>query len=241
MSTVLTENPLRFDDDGPRYPAIRPKDAASLILYRREGAAIRVLMGERASGHAFLPGHFVFPGGRVEPGDMRLALATDLRPEVRAKVAAGSSPAKARGLALAAIRETIEETGMLVGEKRPTVPRTRSAAWTNFFAHNIIPRLEVLDFVARAITPPGRPRRFDARFFMADTAHIAHKLDPGAIGGELLEPVWLSLGEARAAKVLPITRAILAEVEARLGAELDPLRPVPFYIPQRGKAVIVSL
>jgi hypothetical protein len=105
----------------------------------------------------------------------------------------------------------------------------------------MIPRLEVLDFVARAITPPGRPRRFDARFFMADAAHIAHALDPGAVGGELLKPVWLTLAEARAAKVLPITRLILAEVEARLGAKPDPARPVPFYIPQRGKAVIVSL
>ena len=241
MGAVLSENPFLFEADGPRHPAFRPRDAASLILFRREGAVIRVLMGERASSHAFLPGHFVFPGGRMEAGDMRLSLSTDLRPEVRAKVAVGSSPAKARGLALGAIRETFEETGVLVGQKGLAVPRTRSQAWRRFFAHNMIPRLEVLDFVARAITPPGRPRRFDARFFMADAAHIGLALDPGAVGGELLKPVWLTLAEARAAKILPITRVILAEVEARLGTEPDPLRPVPFYIPQRGKAVIVSL
>ena len=237
---MLTENPFRFDD-GPRHPAIRPKDAASLILYRREGTAIRVLMGERSSGHAFLPGHFVFPGGRVEPSDMRLRVSTDLRPEVRAKVAAGSTLAKARGLALAAIRETFEETGVLVGEKSRDRPRTRAPAWRHFFAEGVIPRLEGLDFVARAVTPPGCPRRFDARFFMADAAHIAHVLALGAVGGELLKPVWLTLAEARAAKVLPITRVILTEVEARLGSAPDPYRPVPFYIPQRGKAVIVSL
>src|ERR1700712_5690046 len=113
---MVTENPFQFDDEGPPHPTIRPRDAASLILVRRDPDAIPVRMGERSPSHAFLPGHFVFPGGRVEPGDGRLSLATDLRPEVRAKVAAGTSPAKARALALAAIRETFEETGLLVGE-----------------------------------------------------------------------------------------------------------------------------
>jgi hypothetical protein len=57
----------------------------------------------------------------------------------------------------------------------------------------VIPRLEALDFVARAITPPGHLRRFDARFFMADAAHIAHTLDGGAASGALLTPIWLTL------------------------------------------------
>ena len=235
------ENPFLFDDDSPRHPAIRPKDAASLILFRREGQTIRLLMGERAPGHVFLPGRFVFPGGRVEPSDIRLRVSTDLRPEVRAKVAAGTSPAKARALALAAIRETFEETGLLVGQASTLLPRTRSTGWRRFFTHGVIPRLEVLDFVARAITPPGRSRRFDARFFMADAGHIAHALDAGSVSGELVRPVWLTLAEARAADILPITRCIVSEVEARLGAAPDPARPVPFYIPQRGKAVILSL
>jgi 8-oxo-dGTP pyrophosphatase MutT (NUDIX family) len=233
------ENPFLFEDDGPRHPRVRPKDAASLILYRCEGKVIRVLMGERASTHAFLPGHFVFPGGRVEPADGRLIVATDLRPEVRAKVAAGTSPVRARALGLAAIRETFEETGFLVGERTTVSLHTRSSAWRAFFDQDVIPKLEALDFVARAITPPGRPRRFDARFFM--TAHIAKEQGPAPTGGELIKPVWLTLAQARAAKALPITRLILSEVEARLGPAPDARRPVPFFIPQRGKAVIVSL
>jgi 8-oxo-dGTP pyrophosphatase MutT (NUDIX family) len=195
----------------------------------------------RGPAHVFLPGRFVFPGGRVDAGDMRLALATDFRPEVRVKVAAGVGRLRARALGLAAIRETFEETGLLVGERSAAMPRTRSPAWRRFLTHGVIPNLEVLDFIARAITPPGRPRRFDARFFMADAGHIAHCLDAESATGELLKLVWLTFAEALAADVLPITRCVLAEAEARLTGPPDPLRPVPFLIPRRGKAVILSL
>ncbi len=87
-----------------------------------------------------------------------------------ARVARGITTARARGLALAAVRETFEETGILIGE-RGAAPRTRSPAWMKFFAHGIAPRLDTLTFIARAITPPNRTRRFDARFFMARCEH----------------------------------------------------------------------
>jgi hypothetical protein len=105
----------------------------------------------------------------------------------------------------------------------------------------VTPRLEALDFIARAITPPGRPRRFDARFFMAPAEEVAATLDASETSGELLKPSWLTLKEARSADVLPITRCIIDEIEARLGDGADPARPVPFFIPHRGKAVIVQL
>ena len=235
------EEIFRFDDDGPRWPAVKPKDAASLVLVKREGNAVRVLMAERHSSHVFLPGRLVFPGGRLEAGDLRLPVSTDLRPEVRTKVAAGTSLPKARGLALAAIRETFEETGLMLGERTRTSPRTRSEGWAKFFAHGVIPKLERLEFIARAITPPGRPRRFDARFFMADAEDIAESLDAAETTGELLTPVWLTLKEAREARVLPITRCVLSEVEARISGDAVPDRPVPFYLLRRGKAVILSL
>ena len=235
------EEIFRFDDDGPRFPAVRPRDAASLVLVKRERNTIRVLMAERHSSHVFLPGRFVFPGGRLEPGDCRLQLGTDLEPHVRVKVAAGTGLAKARGLALAAVRETFEETGLMVGERAPDRPRTRSPGWARFFAQGIVPKLERLEFIARAVTPPGRPRRFDARFFMAGADDIAGALDAKETTGELLNPVWLTLEEARQARVLPITRCVLSEVEARLTGETAPDRPVPFYLPRRGKTVILSL
>jgi hypothetical protein len=128
-----------------------------------------------------------------------------------------------------------------VGEHKTTCPGTRSPAWRRFLSHGVVPKLDEFDFVARAIIPPGRQRRFDARFFLADAEHIAQELDPEEARGELLKPVWLTLTEARAAEILPITRCILDEVEARLSDGPDPARPVPFYIPRRGRAVIVSL
>ena len=238
---MTQDNPFRFADEGPRHPNVRPKDAASLVLVRRDGDAVRVLMGERAKAHVFLPGRFVFPGGRIDLGDLRLGVATDLRPEVRAKVAAGITPARARALALAAIRETFEETGLLVGKKTSAPPSSRADAWRRFFAEGVAPHLESLEFIARAITPPGRPRRFDARFFMADAEDIAAALDPKAASGELLMPVWLTLPEARAADILPITHCVLNEVEARLVPGQGTARPTPFYIPRRGKALVKHL
>src|SRR4051812_30230058 len=97
---------------------IRPRDAATLILLDREGDEILVLMGRRHAGHAFMPGKFVFPGGRTDSADSRIAVATPLLPEEEARLTAGVgriSPSRARAIALSAIRETYEEAGLLIG------------------------------------------------------------------------------------------------------------------------------
>ncbi len=223
-----------FAADGAIVPdAKRPKDAATLILVKREGEP-RILMGQRHAGMAFMAGKFVFPGGRMDPADQRIAVACDLRPDVMAKLSVRSTPARARGLALAAIRETFEETGVIVGTRSESLPRTRSPAWARFFAHGIAPGLDALDFIARAVTPPRRARRFDARFFMADASAIAHVLEDAA-NEELLKPCWLTLAEARAVDLPIITRRILEEVEGWLTS--GP-RPVPYFRFQRGKAQV---
>jgi len=223
-------------------PALRPKDAATLIIVRRDRDGMRVLMGERHQRHVFQPGKLVFPGGRLDPGDQRLNLAHDLAPHVLARVSSGAGSSKARGLALAAIRETFEETGALMGERASTTPRTRSPSWKKFFSHGIVPRLDALDFIGRAVTPPGRTRRYDTRFFMADASAIAHTLDAEHRSDELLDPVWLTLDEARAAKIMGITRLMLAEVEDRLaGGPAAAARPAPFFAMRRGKPNITWL
>jgi 8-oxo-dGTP pyrophosphatase MutT (NUDIX family) len=214
---------------------LRPKDAATLVLVRRDADAPRILMGCRNAGMAFMANKYVFPGGRMDPGDQRIPVAHDLRPSVMALVAKGITTARARGLALAAVRETFEETGILVGERAQT-PRTRSPAWVKFFAHGIAPRLDGLTLIARAITPPNRTRRFDARFFMTEASAIGHTLDATA-HEELLKPAWLTLEEARALDLAPITRRVLDEVELRLDDGLDAGRPVPFFRFLRGKTV----
>jgi 8-oxo-dGTP pyrophosphatase MutT (NUDIX family) len=218
-----------FDSDNEKIVAgaLRPKDAATLILVKRDGGTPRVLMGRRHEGMAFMAGKYVFPGGRIDPGDQRVLVASDLRPEVLAKLSHGISPTRAKGLALAAIRETFEETGVILGERAAKIPRTRTEAWKRFFAHGLVPRLDTLDYIARAITPPNRTRRFDARFFMVDAAHIGRALDH-VESDELLEACWLTFAQARAQDLPTITRRMIDEVEARV-ANPGGARAVPFF------------
>lgn len=217
---------------------LRPKDAASLVLVRRDADAPRVLMGKRHENMAFMANKVVFPGGRVDPCDARVKLGGDFKPGVRERLLREVSETRARALALAAIRETFEEAGILLGERAIGLPRTRSA-WSRFFAHGVAPRLDALDYIARAITPPNRSRRFDARFFMADASAIARELDAPHTD-ELLTPCWLTFAEAHAIDIPAITRAVLAEVEARV-IDADASRPVPFFRFLRGKSQVEFL
>jgi 8-oxo-dGTP pyrophosphatase MutT (NUDIX family) len=229
-----------FDPDNEAVVrnALRPKDAATLVLVKREGGTPRILMGQRHGNMAFMANKYVFPGGRLDPADMRVPVDSELAPHVAARAGHGASPARARGLALAAIRETFEETGILLGVRAGKTPRTRAPAWQKFFSHGIVPRLDTLEMIARAITPPNRTRRFDARFFMADAGLIAHALE-GAETEELLTPAWLTIAEARALDLPSITRTVLNEVEARLAGDTG--RPVPFFRFTRGKPAMIHL
>jgi 8-oxo-dGTP pyrophosphatase MutT (NUDIX family) len=147
------------------------------------------------------------------------------------------TPVRARALALAAIRETSEETGLLIGQRNGSTPRAPAPAWQPFVDTNLPPNLAALTFVARAITPPGRPRRFDARFFVAHRRDIAAEL-PGAVGpeAELVELCWLGFDEAHAANLPLITKVVLTEIESRLKADQFQRPPVPFYFYRHGRA-----
>jgi len=218
------------------WQPIRPKNAATLVLVDRSGTSPRVLMGRRHANHRFLPGKYVFPGGRVDPADSRITPAADLAPDTANRLLkgmrGGARPSMARALALAAIRETYEEAGLLIGRGVEAPPRSRSPSWRRFFAHRVVPALDRIAFVARAITPPRRPRRFDTRFFVADADAVAS--DAGRVetpADELLELNWLTFEEARATDIPNITRFVLGEIERRLNdGDLAALgRPVPFF------------
>jgi 8-oxo-dGTP pyrophosphatase MutT (NUDIX family) len=231
-----------FDSDNEQIigGVLRPKDAATLVIVKRDAGVPRVLMGQRHGNMAFMANKYVFPGGRIDPADMRISVTSQLRPHVAARAGHGSTPARARGLALAAIRETFEETGILIGERSENVPRTRAPAWKKFFEHKVVPRLDKLEIIARAVTPPNRTRRFDARFFMVDASAIVHELEE-LDNEELLTPAWLTLNEARALDLPSITRTVLDEVEARVSEGADPSRPIPFYRFSRGKAALIHI
>src|SRR5262249_5839644 len=158
------------------HKTIRPKDAATLILIYRSGKVPKVLLGKRHERHKFMPGKFVFPGGGVDPSDKRMPVARALDKRAEARLLARfhkGSPVRARALALAAIRETCEETGLILGT-RAEAASVPDGAWSVFAQNKILPDLGAIHFVGRAITPPGRPRRFDARFFTMDASAIAH-------------------------------------------------------------------
>lgn len=213
-------------------PAVRPKHAATLIIVRRDASVPHVLMGRRNSGLSFMPNKYVFPGGRVDRADAQTRPHTELRPEVAARLTLGCSANQARALGMAAIRETFEETGLLVGRKSDAPLATREKVWTDFASYGVVPALDIIDYVGRAITPSHQPKRFDARFFMVDAEHIHGDLHEATnVSAELLEIHWLPIIEAKKLELQGITLLMLAEIEKRLAmptakaAEL----PVPFY------------
>ena len=224
--------------------AVRPRDAATLVLVRREqDGRAHVLMGQRHGGHRFMPNKFVFPGGRVDPGDSRVTPSAELRREVMEKLCHGGrcSPAKARALAMAAVRETFEETGLLVGDIG-TPSATRSRPWAAFMANGVVPRLDILDYVARAITPPYRDRRFDARFFLCDAEYIQGDVhDTTGASGELLQIHWVPLDEAKQLDLPSITHMVIEEVDRRLHEPGGRDRPVPFYLTRHGKRTVEAV
>ncbi|HEY7247119.1 MAG TPA: NUDIX hydrolase [Xanthobacteraceae bacterium] len=219
--------------DKPVQGAPHPKDAATLILLDRSGPTPKVLLGKRHASHKFMPGKFVFPGGRVDPADSRMPVARRLDPAAQSRLmkrVARPSPARAHAFALAAIRETFEETGLLLGVPVTEIPPAPKGAWQAFAQAKILPDLSSLYFIGRAITPPGRPRRFDARFFSLDATAIARRIE-GLTGpdAELVELIWMSLPEAKQLDLSVVTVVMLEELELRLAEGLSHDPPVPFY------------
>ena len=233
-----------FDDIGPATPGngfprprpVRPRDAATLIIVdHREADRPKVLMGRRNGRHDFMPDKWVFPGGRIDPSDFRAPHGSDLRPETAERLQKTAPPARARALAMAAIRETFEEAGLLLAKAAPARPGV--GPWREFLAHGALPDLEAMEFVARAVTPPMSPKRFDARFFMARADRLI-SLERQADCGELDEIAWFALDEALELDLPSVTRFVLHEVPARLA---NPRHPVPSLRFTRGKAQLHHL
>jgi 8-oxo-dGTP pyrophosphatase MutT (NUDIX family) len=211
---------------------LRPRDAATLILLDTSAEGVKVLLGRRHHGHAFMPGKFVFPGGRTDPADSRVPAPSELHPSEVEKLTGSLRPVsrvRARAIAMSAIRETYEEAGLLIGTRGAF--STRAAGWQAFVEHGVQPALDRLRLVARAITPPGRVRRFDTRFLAAWRHDVALALPGGGPTNELEELVWLPIGEAKEADIPTITRTVLGEVEKRLQRDptLGPGGEIPFY------------
>lgn len=203
--------------------AVRPRDAATLVIVRND-ASPKILLGKRAASHRFMPNKFVFPGGKLDRADQRIAVEESLHPAVldrlRKNVPKRVTENTLRGLALAAIRETFEETGLVVGRATRHPSASRDPVWQQYFSNGVTPPLGDLDFIARAITPTYRTRRFDTRFFMVEENCLYN--DPEALqdaSGELLELCWVTPEEARNLDLPGVTRWVIDRVEERLATQ----------------------
>jgi len=216
------------------FPDSEPRDAATLMLIdRADPANPKVLLGRRHADHKFMPGKFVFPGGRIEPFDRKMPAASELHIDAQKKLltrVADQAPDYARSFPLAAVRETCEETGLILGVKRDAPPQVPGEAWIDFARALVLPDLARIHFIARAITPPRRPKRFDTRFFTADATTIAHTIE-GVVSpnSELVEFVWSPIAEAAKLDLPTITSVVLEELNARVAAGMAHDLPVPFY------------
>ncbi|PWW04278.1 hypothetical protein DFR52_101973 [Hoeflea marina] len=209
------------------HPPRKPRDAASLLLIDRSGAKPKVLVGKRGKKHVFMPDLYVFPGGRRDAGDSRIALAVPLERSVEAQLLRATparfSTATARGLAVAAAREMLEEASVSL-----TPPDSTST---------FRPDVSSFRFIARAITPPGESRRFDTRFFACFVDEVG--ADPATVrdSEELQDLTWVPLDEPETVPMPRITSVILSELVKALAddSSLPFGRPVPFYSFSRGR------
>jgi len=217
----------------PRRPEgskpVRPRDAASLVLVKRDGPEPAVLMGRRHRKHAFMPDVFVFPGGRLDLADRQFAIDAPA-PEA----AGGGSARMLRALALTAVRETFEETGLLIGRPARTPVSAPSPSWQVFLDSGHVPAIEQLTYIYRAITPAMAVMRFHARFFLADAAHATGTL---AGSGELLDLAWYPLADTLQLPIADVTENLLRDLPHLLEA---PRRPVPLFCYKHGRATVVG-
>jgi 8-oxo-dGTP pyrophosphatase MutT (NUDIX family) len=240
MTDAAAANVVHEEKEPDHHPYYRPKDAATLILVDRSATVPKVLVGRRHDKVVFMPGKFVFPGGRVDKADNRVPVAASMPKALEENLLKGSpkiTPSRAKSLAIAAIREACEETGLCLGRKADGAAPKLDGAWKPFADAGLLPDPSGLFLIARAITPPGRVRRFDTRFFTADASAITHRVE-GVVhaDAELVELVWVEIGSKPLADLHPMTRNVLGELERRLAT--GPLQhgaPVPFYHFYAGK------
>ena len=225
--------------DAAKQEAIRPRDSSTLIIVDTTAGEPKVLMGKRRPDLVFMPGKYVFPGGRVDSLDRTVSSVDELDPNDAAKLMLEMKPnpsaSRARAIALAAVRETFEEAGLLIGAAGKATGDVESETWSRFFEHGFLPKLSQLTFFARAITPPGRPRRYDSRFFYADVSAIVHRSE--IKDGELSSLDWFTFEEVRTLDLPAITRVVLEDLIDRLALDRngrDAAAAIPFYSHRNG-------
>ena len=218
---------------GERVPA-EPRDAATVMLLRSSDDGLEVYMLRRQASMAFAPGAYVFPGGSVDSRDTDEQVAWTGPDAAEWGRIFDAPPSLARALVCAAVRETFEESGVLLaGESADSVVAdTTSDDWEAdrhalldhsvslaelLARRNLVLRADLLRPWSRWITPIVEPRRFDTRFFAAALPAGQRTRD---VGGEASEVAWvapekaLSAGERGEIRLFPPTAVTLSELAA---------------------------
>lgn len=205
------------------------RNAATVIVLRDRMTNPKILMGQRGAKAAFMPNKFVFPGGAVDAADASVDLAVPMNATCTDRLVEDIivPPITPQALAIAAIRELWEETGQVLGT--PAAWSDAPEDWQSFAATGHRPSADGMQFVFRALTPPGRPRRFDARFFLVDADKLVTDLDDfSGASDELSHLQWVTLSDARSFDMPFITEVVLSEIQAQ-ATDLDPPASVPFF------------
>jgi 8-oxo-dGTP pyrophosphatase MutT (NUDIX family) len=218
FSIYPQRRPLGHARDDSGNAPVEPRDASTLIVWRHGVKDVEVLMGRRSRSAAFVPDFFVFPGGRVDPGDYTVSTAAqlDLATAERMDVRGDTSLAKA--LAIAAVRETFEETGLMLAE-RGDIGEAANIEWAHWKACGLAPQLDRLTYFGRAITSPISPIRFHARFFIASAEALQGDL---AGSGELCELGFYPVSDVLAhLPIVDVTEFMLNRVTSYAAAPLN--------------------
>lgn len=210
--------------------AVKPRHAASLVLTRTLRGELHVLMGRRPP-RAVFPEAYVFPGGRLDLSDGVINPSAPLTQKTLEDMCkrGGCTPLLAQGLATTAIRETYEETGLMLAAEGH--PGNEEGTWAEFARQRRAPSHDQLRFLGRAITPASAPVRFHARFFLAEGDLLTGTMKSN---GELLDLDWYPLHVAREFPAVDVTKFVLAELDAMQSGEE---RKAPFFRYRRNKPV----
>lgn len=200
--------------------APKPRLASTLVLTCGSGKNLRILMGQRSKRHDFMPSVYVFPGGRVDRADSFAKYAGNLSPRTERILEAAYTPRRARAVALASVRETWEETRLMLGAPSETNRNLTHASYDDFRQAGQLPDLSGIEVFGRAVTPPHRHKRFDAWFFIKNLGEqTPPRIDDSS---ELLNVGWFTFDEIEKLETQRATDMMLQVLERYLKADRPP-------------------
>ena len=217
----------------------RPRDASSLVLLKKSGKIVKVLLGKRSDKTRFMPGAWVFPGGVVDKTDHTISINTSLNKNIIKRLAVSNNARTAKALAVASIRETVEETGLILGKKCENTTKADYGEDNNGISImsklGLEPDLSKLFYLGRAITPTFSPIRFHARFFIADAKHLTGKIQTT---NELVEIEWVPLEKATKLPMADVTEFMINEL-LTFGGDISKIKRIldsrPMFTWKMGK------